>query len=193
MIKDYISAQITKAQRVMSTMLADEVLFSIMVAMGGACTYCMQRGGKIFLAGNGGSAADAQHIARELVRRFVIDHPGLPVIALTRDTSILTSISNDYGCEKLFASQAQAHGYKGGVFVGYSTSGKLLNILHAFEEVRVRGLIGIGLTGNCGGRIRELCAYLFEGPSAETPRIQEGHLVLGNILFGLIERPFQSA
>ena len=186
-MKEYISGQIAEAQRVMSAMLADEVLLSTVEAAAGACIDCMQRGGKIILAGNGGSAADAQHIAGEFVSRFAFDRPALPAIALTTDTSILTAIGNDYGYEKLFSRQVQAHGNKDDVFIGYSTSGKSPNILRAFEEARAKGLVCVGLTGNRGGPMRELCDYLLEVPSSDTPKIQEGHLVLGHILCGLVE------
>ena len=186
-MKSYISAQIAEARRVMSDMLADESLLSTLAAAAGACIESLQRGGKILLAGNGGSAADAQHIAGELVSRFAFDRPGLPAIALTTDSSILTAIGNDYGYEKLFSRQVQAHGNKGDVFIGYSTSGKSPNILRAFEEARARGLVCIGLTGNRGGPMRKLCDHLLEVPSGDTPKIQEGHLVLGHILCGLIE------
>lgn len=186
-MKGYISAQIAEAQRVMAAMLADGALLAAVEAAAGACIGCLQRGGKILLAGNGGSAADAQHIAGEFVSRFAFDRPGLPAIALTTDTSILTAIGNDYGYEKLFARQVQAHGNKGDIFIGYSTSGTSPNILRAFEEARSRGLVCIGLAGNRGGPMRELCDYLLEVPSKVTPKIQEGHLVLGHILCGLVE------
>lgn len=186
-MKSYISVQIAEAARVMSAMLADEALLSTVEVAAGACIECLQRGGKVLLAGNGGSAADAQHIAGELVSRFAFDRPGLPAIALTTDSSILTAIGNDYGYEKLFARQVQAHGNNGDVFIGYSTSGKSPNILQAFEEARSRNLVCIGLTGNHGGLMRELCDHLLEVPSGDTPKIQEGHLVLGHILCGLIE------
>jgi D-sedoheptulose 7-phosphate isomerase len=186
-MKNYISAQIAEAQRVMSAMLADEALLATVEAAAGACIDCLQHGGKILLAGNGGSAADAQHIAGEFVSRFAFDRPGLPAIALTTDTSILTAIGNDYGYEKLFARQVQAHGNKGDVFIGYSTSGKSPNILRAFEEARSRSLVCVGLTGNRGGPMRELCDFLLEVPSSNTPKIQEGHLVLGHILSGWVE------
>lgn len=186
-MKSYISAQITEAGRVMSAMLANDALLAAVEAAAGACIECLQRGGKILLAGNGGSAADAQHIAGELVSRFAFDRPGLPAIALTTDSSILTAIGNDYGYEKLFARQVQAHANTGDVLIGYSTSGKSPNILRAFEEARSRGLVRVGLTGNRGGPMQELCDHLLEVPSADTPKIQEGHLVLGHILCGLIE------
>jgi len=151
------------------------------------CVQCMHQGGKILLAGNGGSAADAQHMAGEFVSRFAFDRPGLPAIALTTDTSILTAIGNDYGYEHLFARQVQVHGDRGDVFIGYSTSGKSPNILLAFEEAKHKGLICVGLTGNRGGEMRRLCDYLLEVPSSDTPKIQEGHLVLGHTLCGLVE------
>jgi D-sedoheptulose 7-phosphate isomerase len=186
-MKNYIVAQLSEAQRVMSMMLTDEALLSRAQAAAVACINCIQHGGKILLAGNGGSAADAQHIAGELVSRFAFDRPGLPAIALTTDSSILTAIGNDYGFERLFSRQVQAHGNKGDVFIGYSTSGKSQNVLSAFEEAQKRGLVCIGLTGNRGGPMRDLCNYLLEVPSSDTPKIQEGHLVLGHILCGLIE------
>src|SRR5574340_1314706 len=171
----------------MAAMLADEALLAAVAAAAGACIPCMRARGKILLAGNGGSAADAQHIAGEFVSRFMFDRPGLPAIALTTDTSILTASGNDYGYESLFARQVQAHGNNGDVFIGYSTSGKSPNILRAFCEARDRGLVCIGLTGNRGGPMRELCDHLLEVPSGVTPKIQEGHLVLGHILCGLVE------
>ena len=186
-MKDRIYAQIAEAQHVMSLMLADAALLSKLEHAASACVSCLEDGGKILLAGNGGSAADAQHIAGELVSRFAFDRIGLSAIALTTDTSALTAIGNDYGYENLFARQVQAHGNKGDVFIGYSTSGTSANILRAFEDARVNDLICIGLTGKQGGPMRELCDILLEVPSRETPKIQEGHLVLGHILCGLIE------
>ena len=187
-MRHYISTQITVAQQVMSAMLSDEALLASAELATKACINCLQQGGKILLAGNGGSAADAQHIAGELVSRFAFDRPGLPAIALTTDSSILTAIGNDYGYDRLFARQIQALGNKGDIFIGYSTSGKSPNILQAFKESRTRGLVSIGLTGNHGGQMQELCNYLLEVPSSDTPKIQEGHLVLGHIICGLIER-----
>ena len=120
----YINEHIKEAQRVMSAMLIDESLLNTVEQAALACIKCIRDGGKILLAGNGGSAADAQHIAGEFVSRFAFDRPGLAAIALTTDTSILTAIGNDYGYEKLFARQIQALGKRGDVFIGYSTSGK---------------------------------------------------------------------
>jgi D-sedoheptulose 7-phosphate isomerase len=186
-MKSYINAQLVEAQRVMARMLADARLNASLETAAEACIVSLQAGGKILLAGNGGSAADAQHIAGEFVSRFAFDRLGLSAIALTTDSSILTAIGNDYGYEKLFARQVQAHGNKGDVFIGYSTSGKSPNVLRAFEEARKRGLVCIGMTGNRGGPMCELCDHLLEVPSGDTPKIQEGHLVLGHILCGLVE------
>jgi D-sedoheptulose 7-phosphate isomerase len=186
-MKNYIAAQISEAQRVMSAMLEDFALQSRVEAAAQDCIASLKQGGKILLAGNGGSAADAQHIAGEFVSRFAFDRPGLPAIALTTDTSILTAIGNDYGYEKLFTRQIQALGNKGDVFIGYSTSGKSPNILNALQEARAKGLVCIGLMGNRGGPMRDFCDYSLEVPSSDTPKIQEGHLVLGHILCGLVE------
>jgi D-sedoheptulose 7-phosphate isomerase len=186
-MKNYIIDQITESHRVMGAMLGDETLMAATSAAAEACVHSLKNGGKILLAGNGGSAADAQHIAGELVSRFMFDRPGLPSMALTTDTSILTAIGNDYGYEKLFERQVQANGNAGDVFIGYSTSGKSPNILKAFEAARKAGIVTIGLTGNRGGPMLELCDHLLAVPSDCTPKIQEGHLVLGHIICGLIE------
>ena len=187
-VRSHISTQIMKAQQLMSEMLEDDSLFVQIENSAQTCIDSLKSGGKILLAGNGGSAADAQHIAAEFVSRFAFDRPGLPAIALTTDTSILTAIGNDYGYEKLFARQLQSLGRKGDVFIGYSTSGKSANVLLGFEEAQQRDIKTIGLTGKRDGPMRELCDYLIEVPSLETAKIQEGHLVLGHILCGLVEQ-----
>lgn len=192
-MNDYVLAQIAEAQRVMSAMHADEKLSATVEAAAHACIECLRQGGKVLLAGNGGSAADAQHIAGEFVSRFAFDRPGLAAIALTTDTSILTAIGNDYGYEKLFSRQVQALGNRGDIFICYSTSGKSPNILAALREARAKGLICVGLTGNRGGPMESLCDHILEVPSADTPKIQEGHLVLGHILCGLVERAMFNA
>lgn len=186
-MKNYIERQITATKQVMQSMLSDSHLLSEVESAADACIASIQNGGRIILAGNGGSAADAQHIAAELVSRFTFDRPALSAIALTTDTSILTAIGNDFGYEKLFARQIQAHGNEGDVFMGYSTSGKSPNILLAFEEARSMGLVCLGLTGNHNGIMGGLCDFLLQVPSSDTAKIQEGHLVLGHILCGLIE------
>lgn len=187
-MRNYIISQIQETQCIMSAMLADTTLMARVEDAAQACIDCMKGGHKIMLAGNGGSAADAQHIAGEFVSRFAFDRPGLPAMALTTDTSILTAIGNDYGYEKLFARQIQAHAQKGDVFIAYSTSGKSPNVLAALEEARIRGVVCIGMTGRSGGPMQSLCEHYLDVPSADTPKIQEGHAVLGHILCGLVER-----
>lgn len=183
----YITDQITESRRIMDLMLSDDALQARVVAAANTCIRSLQQGGKILLAGNGGSAADAQHIAGELVSRFAFDRPALPAVALTTDTSILTAIGNDYGYEKLFARQVQAHGKAGDVLICYSTSGKSPNIMKALEQAREMSIVTIGVTGNREGLMQTLCDHLLAVPSADTPKIQEGHLVLGHIICGLIE------
>lgn len=186
-MRDYIQKSLIGTQQTLDRMLHDELLLATLKEIAKASVACLKNGGKILLAGNGGSAADAQHIAGELVSRFEFDRPGLPAIALTTDTSILTAIGNDYGYEKLFARQVQAHGNKGDIFIGYSTSGRSKNILNALEESRRKGLISVGFGGDAGGLLPDLCDHLLLVPAQTTPKIQEGHLILGHILCGLIE------
>lgn len=183
----YIAERMAEAQRVMAAMAEDASLLATLESAADVCIQSLRNGGKILLAGNGGSAAQAQHMAGELVGRFAAERPGLPAMALTTDTSILTAIGNDYGYERLFARQVQAHGKAGDVFIGFSTSGNSANILRALEEAKRMGLARIGFTGNRGERMKQLCDCVLEVPSPEAPRIQEGHLVLGHILCALIE------
>lgn len=184
----YIADQIQETLRVISQISADAGLLMRVEAAANACATTLKSGGKILLAGNGGSAADAQHIAAEFVSRFAFDRPGLPAIALTTDTSILTAIGNDYGYDKLFARQVQAHAHEGDVFVAYSTSGKSPNVVFALQEAKKRGVVCIGMVGNRSGPMKELCDHYLDIPSADTPKIQEGHAVLGHILCGFVER-----
>lgn len=142
---------------------------------------------KTLLAGNGGSAADAQHIAGEFVSRFYFDRPGLASIALTTDTSVLTAIGNDYGYEHLFARQIQALGVPGDVFIGISTSGNSKNIIEALKTCREKDIFCIGLTGKNAGQMDKFCDICIKVPSVETPRIQESHILIGHIICGLVE------
>ncbi|WP_051434878.1 D-sedoheptulose 7-phosphate isomerase [Desulfonatronum lacustre] len=142
----------------------------------------LARGGKILLCGNGGSAADAQHLAAEFVNRFLIDRRPLPALALTTDTSILTAVGNDFGFDLVFAKQVQALGREGDVLLGLSTSGNSPNVVAALEAGRALGMITIGLTGEGGGAMRGLCDYLLAVPSRRTPLIQEIHITVGHLL-----------
>lgn len=187
-MKSYITNQLEETTRILSMMNMDNELVKNIEAIAAACIDSLRGGGKLLLAGNGGSAADAQHIAGEYVSRFAFDRPGLPAIALTTDTSIITAIGNDYGYEMLFARQMQAHARRGDVFIAYTTSGGSPNIIAALQEAKKLGVICVGMTGNRGGPILKLCDFVLEVPSADTPKIQEGHAVLGHILCGLVER-----
>jgi D-sedoheptulose 7-phosphate isomerase len=186
-LTERVAAECIGASRIMVEMGSDERLLDTVVAVAQSCVQAMQSGGKVLLAGNGGSAADAQHIAGEFVSRFKFDRPGLPAIALTVDSSVLTAIGNDYGYDRVFARQVQALGQLGDVLIVYTTSGRSPNVLRALEAARESGLTCVGLTGNRGGAMAGLCHHLLEVPSAETPKIQEGHLVLGHAICDLVE------
>lgn len=142
---------------------------------------------KILIAGNGGSAADAQHIAGELVSRFYFDRPALPALALTTDTSILTAIGNDYGYEHIFSRQIEANGEKGDMFIAISTSGNSPNILRALKTCREKEMYTVGLTGESGEKMASLCDSCLHVPATETARIQEGHILLGHIICAAVE------
>lgn len=182
-----VRAQLAEASDLLVAMCREEALIANIASIASLCVQALKSDNKILLAGNGGSAGDAQHIAGELVSRFAFDRPGLPAIALTTDTSILTAIGNDYGYEKLFSRQIQALGRAGDVFIAYSTSGQSQNIIEALKEAQRVGLRTIGFTGNRGGMMVDFCEMCIEIPSASTPKIQEGHLVAGHIICGLIE------
>lgn len=180
---DQIQASIDTKQ----TILTDfELLYNIGKAAT-KVTQAYQNNEKTLIAGNGGSAADAQHIAGEFVSRFYFDRPGLPSIALSTDTSIITAIGNDYGYEKLFSRQVQAQGNEGDVFIGISTSGNSVNIIEALKECKKKGIYTIGLTGQTGGQMAELCDIILKVPSRETPRIQESHILIGHIICCIVE------
>lgn len=150
-------------------------------------SHCFEAGNKLFFFGNGGSAADAQHLAAEFVNRYIMDRPPLPAIALTTDTSILTSISNDFSFSEVFAKQLKALGKEGDVAVGISTSGTSPNIIKAFEVAKEMGMKTIALTGNDGGSLVKIADVSLIVPSSSTPRIQEVHILIGHILCELVE------
>ncbi len=146
-----------------------------------------RRGKKTIFAGNGGSAADAQHLAGELVSRFYFDRPALASIALTTDTSILTAVGNDYGYDHIFARQIEGNGQSGDIFIAISTSGNSKNILNAIKVAKERELIVVGLTGDGGGEMASLCDLIIKVPSKDTPRIQEAHITIGHIIADVVE------
>lgn len=187
-MRTHVLTQLREARRVLEAIEGDPAVLGAVECAAQACVGSLRAGGKVLLAGNGGSAADAQHIAGEFVSRFMFDRPGLAAVALTTDTSILTAIGNDYGFEQLFSRQVQALGRPGDVLIAYSTSGRSPNILRALETGREFGLVTIGFTGDRGGPMHDLCTHVIAVPSADTPKIQEGHFVLGHILCGLVEQ-----
>lgn len=187
-MKQYIQAEVSKTLETLELVAADEQITAEVEHIAQACCAALRAGNKILFAGNGGSAADAQHLAGELVSRFNFDRPGLAAFALTTDTSVLTAIGNDYGYERAFARQLEAVGRSGDVFFAISTSGRSPSILRALEAGRAKGIVTVGLTGKTGGDMPPLCDYCIRIPVAETPKIQEGHIVLGHIICGLIER-----
>jgi D-sedoheptulose 7-phosphate isomerase len=164
------------------------------VAVVEAVTAALKAGNKILLFGNGGSAADAQHIAAEFVNRFVIERPPLPAIALTTDTSVITSIGNDYDFSDIFSKQIRALGQKGDVAWGMSTSGTSANVVKALETAKKIGLVTIGLTGRDGGDVARIADHALNVSSTSTPRIQEVHITVGHVIcemvdFRLFQRP----
>jgi D-sedoheptulose 7-phosphate isomerase len=187
MSNDAIIRAIGDSISVKKKILGDEGLVNLMNEVADECIAAFRQGNRVLLAGNGGSAADAQHIAAELVGRYAFDRPGLPSIAFTTDTSMLTAIGNDYGYDQIFRRQLEANGRKGDVFIGISTSGNSANVIAAMQRARELGIITVGLTGQSGGEMRSLCDYCVQVPSTSTPRIQESHIMLGHIICDLVE------
>lgn len=148
----------------------------------------IRMGGKILWCGNGGSAADAQHLNGQLVVRFRLDRPGIPSIALSTDTSILTAASNNYGYEHIFQRQVETLARKGDVVVAISTSGNSRNVFLALEAARKIGAVTVAFTGKGGGKIATAADFLFEVPSNDTPRIQEAHILAGHVLCEILEK-----
>jgi D-sedoheptulose 7-phosphate isomerase len=182
-----VAEQFRETSENLQLMTKDTALLAATVQVAEACIEALRQGHKVLFAGNGGSAADAQHMAGELVSRFAYDRPGLPSFALTTDTSVLTAIGNDYGYEHVFARQLEAVGAAGDVFFGLSTSGRSPNVLKALDVARGKGIVSVGMTGRHGGQMPERCDYLLRVPSDSTPRIQEGHIAIGHAICQIIE------
>jgi D-sedoheptulose 7-phosphate isomerase len=186
-MEKYISNQVKKSYEVKQEIYNNKELMGLIQEV---CTKTIEvyiNANKTLIGGNGGSAADAQHIAGEFVSKFYFDRPGLASLALTTDTSIITAIGNDYGYEKLFSRQVQANGVKGDMFIGISTSGNSANVVEALKECKEKGIITVGLTGASGGKMAELCDYCIKVPSNETPRVQEAHILIGHIICAVVE------
>lgn len=186
-MEERVREHIRESAGVVSRMLEDQKLVGTVSVIAQACVKALGSGNKLLFMGNGGSAADSQHLAGEMVSRFAFDRPGLPAFALTVDTSVLTAIGNDYGYEHLFSRQVEAVAKPGDVLFGISTSGRSPNILAGLESARKLGVVTVGMTGNQKARITEMVDHCIEIPSCSTPKIQEGHIIVGHIICGLVE------
>jgi len=182
-IKKIISASIETKQQ----LLKDENLLKVIEKVVDAITNAFQSGNKVYFCGNGGSAADAQHLAAEFSGRFYIDRKPLPAEALHCNTSFLTAVGNDYSFDVIYSRMIDGIGMPGDVLVGLSTSGNSKNIIKAFESAREKKIVTVGLTGASGGQMKALSDYLINIPSTDTPRIQESHILAGHIICQLVE------
>lgn len=188
-MKNYIKNQIKKSYETKQAIYNNDILLEKIVEVAQACVAIYKNStNKTILAGNGGSAADAQHIAAELVGRYGFDRPSLPSLALTTDTSNLTAIGNDYGYDKVFSRQLEGMGQKGDLFIGISTSGNSQNIINAFEVAKQKGITTIALVGRDGGAMAKMADMAIVVPSESTPRIQESHILIGHIICDIIEK-----
>lgn len=189
-ISDLVKEKLAEGIAVLQAVAADSALQATLAAAAERTASALKAGRKLMVAGNGGSAADAQHLAAEFVSRLCEDRPAMRAVALTTDTSILTAVGNDYGFERLFARQIEALGQAGDVFMAISTSGNSPNVLRALELSREMGIATIGLSGSTGGRMAPLCDYCIRIPSAVTMYIQQAHLALEHIFCMMVERTY---
>jgi len=187
-MKEYIKDQIKKSYETKQEIYKNEKLLNNIESVAKKCVELYRGDKKTILAGNGGSAADAQHIAAELVGRYGFDRPSIPSLALTTDTSNLTAIGNDYGYDQVFSRQLEGMGQEGDIFIGISTSGNSLNIVKAFESAKKKNIYTVALVGRDGGEMAKLADISLIIPSDSTPRIQESHILIGHILCDIIEK-----
>lgn len=185
-IKKIISASISVKQK----LLADENLLKTTARVVDEMVKAFRSGNRIYFAGNGGSAADAQHLAAEFSGRFYKDRLALPAEALHCNTSYLTAVANDYSFDEIYARLIRGIAHRGDILVGLSTSGNSANIVRAFEAAHEKGVITVGFTGESGGKMKTISDHLFNVPSGDTPRIQESHILLGHIVCELVEKEF---
>ncbi len=185
-IRQIIQASIDTKQEV----LKDQTLLNTIEQVVNAVTGAFKQGNRVYFCGNGGSAADAQHLAAEFSGRFYTDRKALPAEALHCNTSYLTAVANDYSYDVIYSRMIDGIGLKGDVLIGLSTSGNSKNIIKAFEVAREKGIITVGFTGSTGGQMKELSDYLVNVPSNDTPRIQESHITIGHIICQLVEENY---
>ena len=187
-VNDLVAVHFRRSCETLERAAGDASLRAAIYAISDTITRAFKAGNKLLIAGNGGSAADAQHIAGEFLSRLNFDRNPLPAIALTTDTSVLTAIGNDYGFDKAFERQVRGLGRPGDVFIAISTSGSSPNILTALEAARKLGVITVGFTGNREAAMTALCDHCLVAPSPETPLIQQIHIVAAHAICGLVER-----
>jgi D-sedoheptulose 7-phosphate isomerase len=185
-IQDIIKASIDVKQK----LLADEQLLSTIEDVVAVIVHAFKNGNRLYFCGNGGSAADAQHLAAEFSGRFYVDRKALPAEALHCNTSYLTAVANDYSFEVIYSRIIEGIGQPGDILVGISTSGNSANIVRAFETAKEKQMITIGFTGITGGVMKEMTDHLINIPSADTPRIQESHIMVGHIICQLVEQKY---
>jgi D-sedoheptulose 7-phosphate isomerase len=189
-MEEKIKKIITSSIEVKQSILNDEKLLDTLQQVSLEMVKTLKLGGRIYFCGNGGSAADAQHLAAEFSGRFYIDRQALPAEALHCNTSYLTAVANDYSYDVVYARLVQGIANEGDFIVGLSTSGNSANIVKAFEAARDKKVITVGFTGKEGGKMRSLSDYLLNVPSTDTPRIQESHIMLGHIICQLVEESY---
>lgn len=183
-ISDILKRSIETKQAI----IGNPILLDTIAEITDLTTSCFNSGGKVFFCGNGGSAADAQHLAAEFSGRFYSDRDPLFSEALHVNTSYLTAVANDYGYENVYSRLIKAKGVRGDILIGLSTSGNSKNIVKAFEQARTQGLLCIGMTGEAGGILNDYSDYIIRVPSNDTPRIQECHITIGHIICELVEK-----
>ena len=186
-MQDKIRNIITASISVKQQLLTDDGILSTINKCVDIITEAFKKGNKVLFCGNGGSAADAQHLAAEFSGRFYIDRDALPAEALHCNTSYMTAVANDYSYDVIYSRLIKGIGNKGDILVGLSTSGNSINIVKAFETAKEKGMVTIGFTGESGGKMKVLSDYLVNIPSTDTPRIQESHMLLGHIICQLVE------
>jgi D-sedoheptulose 7-phosphate isomerase len=183
----FIRGRIEASVKLKSSLLSNEEILSSLGKLVSEAVKCYKNGGKILWAGNGGSAADAQHLAAELTGRFYYDRPPLSSEALHVNTSYMTAVANDYSFDVVYSRLVQAMGKKGDMLIGLSTSGNSVNVINALVKAKELGMITVGFTGETGGKMKPHCDYLINIPSTDTPRIQECHMLLGHTLCEMVE------
>ncbi len=186
-MKHLIQDTIQQSIAVKQLIISNPALLETIESVAGEMVKCFRNGGKVLFCGNGGSAADAQHLAAELSGRYYYDRASLPAEALHVNTSFLTAVANDYSFDEVYARMVQGFGQKGDMLVGFSTSGNSANVIKAFETAQKKGVTTVGFTGNSGGKLKDYCCYLLNIPSDDTPRIQEAHITIGHIICQIVE------